>query len=130
MSIMYFGPFDAESLSLAVDAFTGGALDVDGVIERPGAIEQGTHQAAFLSIGVLDTAFAFGKLGMRTGLARRLWKEQGTTKALGAKAVGVLKLVGGMHAQACPAARSAIGVAWHLVVAMAIEGNGGDASLS
>src|SRR6266851_7093456 len=127
MSITYFGSFDAECLSLAVDAFAAGALRVDGMVERARAIEQHAHQPAFLPIRVFDAAFAFGELGMRTGLARACRKEQGAAKALGAKAIGVLKLVRGMHTQARPAAWGAIGVAWHLFMPMIVEGNGGDA---
>ncbi len=111
---------------MTVDAFATGALGIDDVVERPGAIEQGTHQAAFLPVGVFDAAFAFGELGMLAGLARACGEEQRATKALGAKAVGVPKLVGGIHAQPCPAAWSSIGVARHLFVPMVIEWDGGD----
>ena len=51
-----FGSLDAEVFGLAVDAFTTGALRVDGFVERTGAIEQGAHQAAFLPVGVFDAA--------------------------------------------------------------------------
>ena len=64
---------------------------------------------------------------MRAGLSRVGGKEQRTAKALGAKAVGVLKWVRGIHAQAGPASRRAIGVARHFLVTMAIEGDGGNA---
>jgi hypothetical protein len=100
-SIAHFGALNAERLGLTVDAFTGSALGIDGMIKRTGAIEQGTHQPTFLPIGVFDTALAEGLLGMRTGLSRRCGQEQRAAKALGAKAVGVLELVDGVHAQAC-----------------------------
>ena len=45
--------FNTSSLGLTVDAFTGGALIVDGVIERTLTIEQHTHQSAFLPIRTL-----------------------------------------------------------------------------
>ena len=82
-AIAHFGSFDAQSLSLTVDAFTRGALVVDGVVERPVAIEQSAHQSAFLPIGILDAAFAFGELGVLTGLSRARRKKQGAAKALG-----------------------------------------------
>src|SRR5947209_7512495 len=104
-SIADFGSFNAKRLSLTIDAFTGGALVVDGVVERPVAVEQGAHQAAFLPIGIFDAAFAFGELGVLTGLSRARRKEQGAAKALSQKAVGVAKLKDGVHAQALRAVR-------------------------
>ena len=97
-TIAYFGSFNAKGLRLTIDAFTSGALIVDDVRERTVAFEQDAHQSAFLPIGILDAAFAFGELSMLTGLSRAGRKEQGAAKALGTKAVGVLKLRGGMHA--------------------------------
>ncbi len=64
---------------------------------------------------------------MVTGLARRRWIEQRAAIALRAIAVGVLKLVGGMHAQACRAARRPIRVARLVLVPMGVERDGGDA---
>src|SRR5712692_7583865 len=64
---------------------------------------------------------------MVTDHACPLREKQRTAKALSAKAVGVLKLEGGMHAQAFGAAWRAIGVAWHFFVPMAIERDGRDA---
>ncbi len=55
--IAHFGSFNAQSLSLTVDAFTRSALVIDGMVEGPVAIEQGTHQPTFLPIGILDAAF-------------------------------------------------------------------------
>src|SRR6266566_10153171 len=54
---------------------------VDGLVERAIAIEQGTHQVAFLPVGVFDAAWALGELGMRTGLSRAGGNEQGAAKA-------------------------------------------------
>ena len=109
--IAHFGSFNAERLGLAVDAFTGGTLVVDGVVERPVTIEQSAHQSAFLPIGIFDAALAFGELGVLTGLCGTGRKEQGAAKALSQKAVGVPKLKDGRHAQACRAAWCSIGVA-------------------
>ena len=81
-AMAHFGSFDAQSLSLTVDAFTRGTLVVDGVVERPVTIEQSAHQPTFLTIGILDTAFAFRELSMVTGLSRAGRKEQGAAKAL------------------------------------------------
>ena len=85
-------------MCLTVDTLASGALGVDGVIERTVAIQQSAHQPAFLPVRVFDAALALGKLGMRTGLSGRFGKEQWTAKALGTKAIGVLKRVGGRHA--------------------------------
>ncbi len=125
--IAHFGPFDPERLSLTVDAFTRGALVVDGLIEGTLAIQQGPHQSALFLIGIFDTTFAPGELGMVTGLARRRSIEQRTAIALHAIAVGVRTLVGGMHAQSCRAARRPIRVARHVLVPMGVERDGGDA---
>src|SRR5207247_2427189 len=95
MPIARFGPFDAQSLSLTVDAFTRSALVVDGMIERPVTIQQSAHQSTFLPIGIFDAAFGFGELGVLTGRSRAGRKQQGAAKALGDKAVGVPKLKGG-----------------------------------
>ena len=110
---------------MAVDTLASGALGVDGVIERTMAIQQSAHQPAFLPVVVFDAAF--GELGMRTGLARACRKEQGAAKALGAKAIGVLKLGGGIHAQPGEASRGAIRVARYLFVPMGVEWDGADA---
>src|SRR2546421_9905337 len=127
MDIAHFWTLDAECLRLTVDAFAGSALIVDDVVERTGAIEQGTHQPTFLPIGVLYTPLGFAELRMITRGSCRVRKQQGTAKALGTKAVGVLKEEGGMHAQACRAAWSSIGVARDFFVTMTIERDGSDA---
>ena len=121
MDIAHFWTLDTECLCLTVNAFAGGALVVDDVVERTGAIEHCTHQPTFLPIGVFDTALGFGELRMITRCSGRLRKEQRTAKALSAKTVGVLKEEGGMHAQAFGAAWCAIGIAWDLFVTMQIE---------
>src|SRR5438552_4121646 len=100
-AIAHFGSFNAQSLGLTVDAFTRGALVVDGMVERSVTIEQRAHQPAFLPIGIFDAAFTFGELGVLTGLSCAGRKEQGAAKALREKAVGVPKLKDGSHPQAC-----------------------------
>src|SRR5713226_4299924 len=86
------GPFNAEVFGLAIDALNAGTLSINGLVERAGGIEQSAHQATFLPVGVFDAAFAEGLLLMGTGLSGASGKEQRTAKALGTKAVGVLKL--------------------------------------
>ena len=88
-NVARFGPFNAQVFGLAVDAFAAGARGIDGLVERPIAIEQSAHQAPFLPVGVFDAALAFGKLLMGTGLSSAGGKEQRTAKALGAIAVGM-----------------------------------------
>jgi len=53
---------------------------VDGVIEWTVPVQQGAHQAAFLPIGIFDTASAKGLLGMVTDLASPLREEQWAAK--------------------------------------------------
>src|SRR3989442_13025515 len=115
-----------QVLGLVVDSLTTGTLRVAGLVEGAGAIQQGAHQAALLPVGVFDAALAKGLLFMRTGLSGARGKEQRTAKTLGSKAVGVLELVSGIHAQAGEASWSAIGIARHFFVSMAIERNGGN----
>lgn len=67
------------------------------------------------------------KLLVVTGLARALRKEHGTAIALRPEAVGMPELIGGVHAQAFRAVGCAIRVAWHLVVGMLVERDGGNA---
>ena len=98
MALAHFGSVNAQGLGLAVDAFSAGTLGVDSVIERAIAIEQDAHQSALFPVGIFDTALGFRELLVVTRLAGWLWEEQGAAKALGTKAIGVLKLVGGMHA--------------------------------
>jgi len=126
-NVARFGSFTQEVLGLAVDALTTGTLGVDGLVERTIAIQQGTHQTALLPVGVFDAALARGKLLMRAGLCGASGKEERTAKTLGPKAIGVLELVRGVHAQAGPAVWRAIRVARHFFVAMVVEQDGCDA---
>ncbi len=73
---------------------------VNGVVEWTVAIEGDTHQSACFDIDVLDTTFAFAKLLMQADLVRCLRKEQRATEPLGAIAIGMIELIGRMHAQA------------------------------
>lgn len=127
MLIADFWTFDAECLRLTIDAFAGGAPVVDDVVERAGAIEQGSHQPAFLPIGIFDAASAKGLLGMLTRFSCRFRKQEWTAKRLSAKAIGMLKWEGRMHAQAFRAARRPIGIARDFFVTMVVEGDGRDA---
>jgi len=42
-SIAHFGAFNAEALSLAIDAFAGSALVVDALVERAATIQEHPH---------------------------------------------------------------------------------------
>ncbi len=75
MYIADFGTFDAECLRLTIDAFAGSALVVDDLVERVGAIQQGSHQSAFLPIGIFDTPLGATPLRMITCFSCRLWEE-------------------------------------------------------
>jgi hypothetical protein len=63
---------------------------------------------AQLPVDILDAAFAFEELLVLTCLASTLREKQGTLEALGAVAVGVIKLFGGVHGKANWAARRAV----------------------
>jgi hypothetical protein len=95
-----FGPFNAQSLCLAIDAFARGPLRVNGVVERAVAIQSDAHLATAFPVDILDAAFAFDKLLMSTEFACRLGEEQGAAEALSPVAVGMVELVGRRHAQA------------------------------
>src|SRR6266480_6530858 len=128
MDVAHLGAFQACGLRLAIAAFGTGTLLVDALVERTVAIERHTHLPAQFPIEVLDTAFLFEKLRLVTGLPRGVGKEQGAAKALGAVAVGVRKLGGGMHAKAFDAQRHAVGITTALGMTMLVERNGSDAS--
>ena len=72
---------------MTVDAFAGGALGINDMVEWAVAVKQGPHQATFLDIDILDAAFALGKLLVVTVLAGVLREEQRTAKTLGLKVV-------------------------------------------
>ena len=84
---------DAQFFGLTVDAFTTGALRVDGLIERSLSIERDAHQPSWLDVDVLDTA-VFAELRViaaGTGLWRG--KEQGAAVQRCLVAVGMPKAV-------------------------------------
>jgi hypothetical protein len=64
---------------------------------------------------------------MLTGSPSLVGKEQRTAKALGAIAVGMVKLIGRLHQQAVLAARCPIGCTSKGRMAVLIEGNGTNA---
>ena len=120
-------PFDAKSLGLTIDAFSGSALGVDGMVERPIAIEGHAHLPTQFAVDIFDTATALGKLGMVTRVSRALWKEQWATEALSAEALGVVELEGGLHAKLFGTAWGAISIALVDGMGVLIEGHGPDA---
>ena len=69
------------------------------MVERPVTIESDAHLSPQFPVKIFDTALAFTELSVLTGLFRDVGKEQGAAEALGAVAVGVGELVGGVHAQ-------------------------------
>lgn len=89
--------FEHEGFALAVDAFAGGALPVDELVEQTAAIEGDAHLRPGLPVHVLDTTLALGELLLLTALAGWHRKEQRAAKALGMIAIGVLELTGRMH---------------------------------
>ncbi len=87
------------------------------------------HLAAEFPIDILEAAFAFDKLLMLTQLACDVWEEQGAAEALRAVAVGLVELVGRIHAQASRTQRHAIRSALVDGMAMLVERHGSDAAM-
>ncbi len=116
-----------EVFRLAIDAFATRALRVDDLVEGTVTIQQGAHESTGFPIDILDTALAEDLLLMLAGVTGALGEQKRTAKALGTVATGVLERVGGVHAQACPAVRGPIGVAWDSLMAVTVEGNSGNA---
>ena len=119
--------FNAESFGLTVDAFAGGPLAIDHLLERAGAVQRDTSEATGFGVDIFDTALAFGKLSMIAGLAGWFGMQQGTAIALGQVAGGVLKLVGRLHTQTFGAQGNAIRIPPVGGVAVLIERNSSDA---
>ncbi len=92
--------------------------------------ESDAHLPTAFAVDILDTAFAFGKLFMLTAVSVGRGKEQGAAEALSAVAVGMLKLIGRMHAQPDGTQRRAIRIALKDRVAMLIEGNGSNTAMT
>src|SRR6266571_8454504 len=99
--VTQLGSLNAEAFGLTVDAFSRGPLPVESLVEGGSAVERHTHLGALFAVEVFDTARAFEKLLVVTGLASGLRKEQGTLKTLGAVAIGVLEALGGHHPTSC-----------------------------
>jgi hypothetical protein len=102
---------------------------IDGLIEWPVAIEGDTHLSSRFPVDILDTATTFGKLGVVAVFSRLLRKEQWTAEALGAIAIGMVELVGRMHAQALGTQRGAIDIAFIHRMGVLVEGHGSDAAM-
>lgn len=127
--VAHFGMSKAKLFfAVAVDALAGGALVIDPLVLRAGAIEQNAHEAAFLPIDILDAATSRGKLGLLAGRGAGLRKEQRAAKAQSGVAVGVCERELRDHAQADGAEGSAIGVALGGGMAVLVERNGSDAA--
>ena len=71
--------FNATFFGLTVDAFTTGALGVDGLVQRALTIQGDTYETSRLTSDVLDAPFGAGELLVITmsGFKRR-GKIQGT----------------------------------------------------
>src|SRR6266567_8331813 len=109
MPVARLWSFNAKFLGLTVDALTTGALRVDGLVERTGAIQGDAHASAPLPVDVFDASFPFGKLKVLARLAGGFWMQKWAAKALGTIAIGMLKGIGGMHPQSFLPERDAIG---------------------
>ena len=116
---MHFRPFDAQFFGLAVDALATGTLGINGVVEGAISIERDAHLPTAFHIDILDAALAFEKRLLLTSRSRCLREEQGATEALGTIAVGMIKLIGRLHAQPN-------GTAWHAIsIALRRDGHVG-----
>lgn len=76
LPIAQLGSLNPQSFSLAIDAFSRGALRVDDFVEGRVALEGHTYLGAFFTVEVFDTAVAFGELLMLTALAHRFGKSK------------------------------------------------------
>ncbi|WP_242527412.1 hypothetical protein [Ktedonosporobacter rubrisoli] len=81
-AIAHFRTFDAEFFGLAVDAFTTGALRVNGCVKRGASIQEHALESSSLPIEIFDTALPFEKLWMVTGLTGESRKEQRALEVL------------------------------------------------
>lgn len=99
-------------------------MTVNGLVEGTLAIKGDAHLPSLLDIDIFDAPFPLGKLCVVTVLPSGFRFEQGTAKPLGTIAVGMSKLVRGMHAQSFGATRDAIGITWKDGMSMLVDGNG------
>jgi len=74
VAVADLGILNAPRLGLTIDAFSRGALPIDGLVGWEGAVEQHTLEATQFNIDVFDAALAFYKLLMVAGLLGSLWK--------------------------------------------------------
>lgn len=100
MTVAYSGKLDAQPLGLAIDALAGGALDVNGVVERASAIHQNAGATSKLVVDILLTSFAFLELLMFAGLSCRIREEKWAAIVQRPITIGVEKGEGERHAQA------------------------------
>ena len=54
--VAYFWAFDAECFGWTVDAFAGGALAIDALVKRTGAVQGDTHLASQFVIDIFGIA--------------------------------------------------------------------------
>nr|WP_242527381.1 hypothetical protein [Ktedonosporobacter rubrisoli] len=104
-------------------------MSIDCFVGLGGAIQQHSLETAELDIDVFDTTFLLEKLLMLTGLPHRNRIQERTTEALGAIAIGMIKLVGGEHAQPSVTTGGAISFTIGQRVAMSIDWNSRDATM-
>ncbi len=126
---MHFGPLDAKLFGLAVDAFTTGALEINGLVERTCPIQGHTGLTAQFPVDILDTSLAFRELGVSAVFSLGDWKEQRTAEALRPLAVGMAKLKGGLHAQPYRAQGDAISSTFINGMPMLVEWDRRDAAV-
>ena len=119
---------NAQRFGLTVDAFSTGALAIDALVEGSIPIQCDAHQPAGLNVDDFDAAFAECLLLMLATLACGLGEEQGATGALSAVALGMLELIGRLHAQADRTTGHAIGVADKSGMGVLVEGDSSDAA--
>ncbi|HEY1353275.1 MAG TPA: hypothetical protein VGF67_27000 [Ktedonobacteraceae bacterium] len=105
------GACDAECFGLARDALASGALVVQRVRKRAGAIPEDALQAAGFPVGVGVTALPLRESERGAALAGGGGKPERTAKAWSLRAVGMREEKAGGHAQALLAERDAIAVA-------------------
>ncbi len=127
MDVADFWTLDAKCLRLTIDAFAGGALVVDAVVKRPITVQRHTHPATPFPIDIFDAAFALGELVMLARLPSLCRKEEGTLKALGAIAIGMIELLGRVHGQADWTEGNAVRQAGKRGLAVLVEWDGSNA---
>jgi hypothetical protein len=89
--IAHLWPLDAQFFGLTVDALASSALGVESMGQGAIAIEGHPLDSPQLPIGIFLTALTRMEAQEITGLTSGTGKEQGTTKALRAIAVGVVE---------------------------------------